>query len=296
MSLTLTCQCGTRFEVDETFGGHEVTCPQCQAPVKAPAPTRVPVHTSDWAIASLVLALVGAFTVVGTASAIVLGIIAIVRIQRNRERQAGMGYAVTGIVLGAVFTGLTLLAITTGEVFGIGEQIRERQLAGRLRDDPDLEVEQGDFHITRVSHDWAVAKPELKRELQSETDLLLVHKRRDAYLDVEAVGLKFMSAESFADQLLEQYRKQGRESSNTLLPKLSEVKLRDKTILPSKNGEQRVEMLVGVHVLGQPWNFLVRVVMEENGRTYVISGRAHVHTFKKVEDDMRRMMDSFGVR
>src|SRR5437588_8567681 len=110
MSLTLTCPCGTRFEVDETFAGHDVTCPQCQAPVKAPAAARGAVHTSDFAIASLVLALVGAFTIVGTVVAIILGAVAIVRIQKNRPRQAGMGYAVAGIVRGVLFCGLTLVA------------------------------------------------------------------------------------------------------------------------------------------------------------------------------------------
>src|ERR1700730_6793465 len=100
MSLSLTCRCGTHFEVEESFAGQEVTCPQCQQPVKAPAAARGPIRTCDFAIASLVLALVGAFPVVGTVAAILLGIVSIIRIHRNRQRLAGMGYAVSGIVCG----------------------------------------------------------------------------------------------------------------------------------------------------------------------------------------------------
>ncbi len=296
MSLTLTCRCGTRFEVDETFGGQEVTCPQCQSPVKAPATVRGAIHTCDFAIASLVLALVGAFTVVGTLAAVVLGFVSIVRIQRNRQRLAGMGYAISGIVFGVVFTAICLFAISTGEVFGIGGQLRKQQLAGRVQDDPELEVvHEGQFSITRPSHDWAVAKKELMDEMQIDPALLLVHMRRDAYVEVDLAGFLDASADTSAEQVLEHYRKEDRDEAaeRSMLPKVSEVKLRDKTILPIKNGQERVDLLIDMRVLGQPWTFLVRVVKVRGGQTYVLSARAPVRVFRQMEQEMRRVLDSF---
>jgi hypothetical protein len=297
MSLTLTCRCGTRFEVEETFAGQEVTCPQCQTPVKAPAAAPGAIRTCDFAIASLVLALVGAFTIVGTLAAVVLGIVAIMRIQRHRQRLAGMGFAVAGIAFGVLFTALTTLAVTTGEIFGIGEQLRQRQLAGRVRDDPDLEIEQKGvdaFSISRASHDWVVAKDDLKAELQWEDRaLVLVNKRREATIDLEAGGLSFMSAEAVADQTLEQYRHQGRGDSETVFPKVSDVKLRQKLNLPTKDGDQRVDLLMDMRVLGQPWTVLVRVVKTPNGHIFVLTARAPVRVFKQLENEIRRMMDSF---
>src|SRR5579872_4982561 len=101
MALSLTCDCGARFEVEDTLAGQEVSCPECQQPLKAPALQALPVQTSALAIASAVLALAGAFTVVGTLAAVGLGIAALVSIARHRDRLAGSGLALFGILAGA---------------------------------------------------------------------------------------------------------------------------------------------------------------------------------------------------
>lgn len=300
MSLSLTCRCGARFEVEETFAGQEVTCPQCQAPVKAPSLVHGPIRTSDFAIGSVVLALVGAFTIVGTLAAIVLGGIAIIRIQRNRQRLAGMGYAVAGIVLGVLFTALTTLAVSTGEVFGIGEQLRQRQLAGHVRDDADLEIVEGGadgFSITRPSHDWVVAKDELKHDLDEQMeDLVLVHRRRDAVVVVKSLGFNFQSADHFADDYLKELSKKAPDDPEAGFQRVSDVKLRDKSKLPPKDGAERVEMRVAIKVLGQPWMLLVRFIRTQDSHMYVVVGRAHVRVFKQLENYMEQMMDSFEPR
>src|SRR4051812_13283476 len=56
MALSLTCACGARFEVEDTLAGQEVSCPECQQPLKAPALQRVPLRTSGFALASAQLA------------------------------------------------------------------------------------------------------------------------------------------------------------------------------------------------------------------------------------------------
>jgi len=297
MSLSLACRCGTRFEVEETYAGQEVTCPQCQSPVKAPAAAPGSIRTCDFAIVSLVLALVGAFTVVGTLAAILLGIVSIIRIQRNRQRLAGLGYAVSGIVFGILFTGLTVLAITTGEVFGIGERVRQRQLAGKVEDDEDLAVVKNGvsgFRITRPSHDWVVAKKQLKDELEWEDSaLVLVHRRRDVTVEIYVVGYLRKGAEEYADDLLERYQVEGHKNAESHFEKVSDVKLRQKTILTKKDGAQRVEMVLDMRLLGQPFRSMVRVVKSKEGQIFLISGRAHARVFKQVEDELRQLMDSF---
>ena len=118
MPLSLTCDCGARFEVEDALAGQSVACPECQQPLKAPSFQRPVVRTSGFALASFLLAVVGAFTVVGTIAAVVLGLIAVVRILRDRERIAGLGFAGFGVGLGLAFTAITLWAISNGELFG----------------------------------------------------------------------------------------------------------------------------------------------------------------------------------
>ena len=124
MALTLSCSCGANFEVEDTFAGQTVSCPECQASLKAPAVVRGPLRTSGLAVASMVLALVGAFTFVGTLAAVLCGLAALVSIGRSGGRRAGVGFALFGVVAGVLFTGLTLFAYSTGELFGVGDQVR----------------------------------------------------------------------------------------------------------------------------------------------------------------------------
>src|SRR5262245_22832716 len=181
MALSLSCPCGARFEVEETFAGQAVTCPDCQRSLKAPAAGRRVLQTSGLAIASLVLALVGAFTVVGTVAAVVCGVLALVGIARHRDRLAGVGLATLGIVLGLAFTGLTVFAYSTNELFGVTEQVRSRVLESRIDYTGPLEVVREDhgFAVTRPSAKWGVAKADLLAEVAGGADFLMVNASRD---------------------------------------------------------------------------------------------------------------------
>ena len=122
----LTCACGARFEVDDSLAGQEVLCPECQQPVRATDAGRPPRVTSAWALASVLLALLGAFTVVGTIIAVVLGLIALVSIRRQRDRVTGSGFAVFGVCLGLLFTVLTIVAMNAVDLFGLESWLRDR--------------------------------------------------------------------------------------------------------------------------------------------------------------------------
>ena len=71
---------GPRLEIDEKFLGKDIPCPDCARPLPTKAPPTPPPldlpdqhRTSGLAILSLALALVGAFTLVGTLAAVVFG-------------------------------------------------------------------------------------------------------------------------------------------------------------------------------------------------------------------------------
>src|SRR5436305_15090380 len=84
MTLSLTCACGVHLEVDETFAGQTITCPDCQRPLRVPDARQTPRRTSGLALASLVLALAGALTVLGTLAGVLLGGLALLAIPRHR--------------------------------------------------------------------------------------------------------------------------------------------------------------------------------------------------------------------
>src|SRR5688572_1436505 len=103
MSISLTCSCGARLEVDAKFAGQTIACPDCHKPLAVTPPPPPPKRTSGLALSSLLLALVGAFTVVGSLAAIVLGAIAYRRIPKQAG-VTGQSYAKAGMILGAAFT------------------------------------------------------------------------------------------------------------------------------------------------------------------------------------------------
>src|SRR6266702_4949778 len=109
MALSIQCTCGIPFEVEDTLAGQVVTCPECQATTEAPSLVHTPVRTNGLALASVILALVGAFTVIFPLLAVLLGALALNSIRRNRDESAGTGYAIFGIVAGLIFTGLSLV-------------------------------------------------------------------------------------------------------------------------------------------------------------------------------------------
>src|SRR5207245_166118 len=176
MSVFVNCSCGSQFEVEETFAGQTVSCPECRNSVRVPAVTRRPLRTSTYALASVLLGVTLAFTVVGTIVAVILGCVGLVSIARNRGRVTGAGYAVFGIVWGVIFTGVTLMALTRGELFGL-DQLRQQILAGEVDLTGPMEVirEKDGFAITRPSGRWGVARESLLQRLNPNGSLLLAN-------------------------------------------------------------------------------------------------------------------------
>lgn len=297
MSLSLSCPCGARFEVEETFAGQAVSCPECQASVQAPALTRGPVRTSGYAVASVVLALVLACTGVGTLLAALLGGIALVQIKHHRGQLAGTGFAVFGIVAGLLFTAGFGLMLFQGEIFGAAG-VRELLMGKQVDRSGALEVtrKEDDYAVTRPSPRWGVAKKELAARLVPLSSLVLIDLDRDGYLDVSVDRLDWgRTLEQYRDDVVKNLRDEddfgGKRKSG---PRGSPPEIRQQTRLPNDRGLERVEVLVDVRLTGQPMRFLIRVVRPVGSdRVYILRGWAQKRRFAELEPEIRQALDSF---
>jgi hypothetical protein len=299
MALFLTCDCGTRFEVEDTFAGQNVSCPECHGFLKAPAQARQPMRTSGYALASAISALLLMFTGVGTVLAVLLGLIGLVSIARHRDRLAGAGYAYFGIVWGLLFTGLTLVAYSTGELFGLGEGFRERLRGGQVERGGPLEVvrEKEGFAITRPSERWGVAKPELLQELEMDDRLMLVNAGKDSYLDVSVGSIGRQTLTQYKDQVVNSYR-DGLEDQlfkGKGGPAFKRgFKLRESRRLKPLGDAAVEEVLLDVRYMGQPMTFLIRVIQEKDSdRVYIARGWSQARRYPQVQPEVEKAMDSF---
>lgn len=303
----LTCACGTRFEVDESLAGQEVLCPECQQPLRAPAVERPPQLTSAWALASVLLSLLGAFTVVGTLAAIVLGLIALVSISRNRLRLAGAGFAVLGICLGVLFTVLTLVALNAGDLFGLETWLRQRTMTAKVDTSGPMEIVSGSkrFAITRPSEKWGRVQDDQSddaavSEFQNNLDLLLMQIGHHAFIDVRALeGGPFQTLEQAEAEILTEFDIQRRPRNafddDFDQRRLRAVKSHGSNRLDDKDGMAGRELKVEATCGGKPWRFLIRLYRRGNGRIYVVRAYAPQKRFQSFRAELQTALDSFRI-
>jgi hypothetical protein len=306
MTLSLTCACGVHLEVDETFAGQTINCPDCQRQLRVPAANRVPRRTSGLAIASLVLALVGAFTVVAPLVAALLGGIALAAIKGQRDRLAGKGFAVAGVVCGLVFAGLGLFAYSSVELFGLDSLLRQPQWAGKLDFDGPLEVVRPSdgFAITRPSREWGVFQAnrqehELFLGALVHQPLLLVKARESAY--IACLPLPAQDGWTLEDCRRKAMDELGRVDlasgdARRRLPFPAHVEVKSTRTLPDRGETESVEMEVVKQARRQEKKFLVRVVRKkQDDLMYVVVGGARTGSYQRVEAEVRQALDSFRV-
>jgi hypothetical protein len=310
MALSLTCDCGARFEVEDTLAGQEVSCPECQQPLKAPALQGQPVRTSALALASAVLALAGAFTVVGTLAAVVLGGAALVSIGRNRERLAGYGLALFGTLAGGALTALTLLALTTSELFGLGGWLREKAMADQIDTSGPLEVVSAKgFAITRPSEKWGQAmanglEDPILAPLHKNRDLLLVQPARNAFVDVRVDGTKrLLRLDQCREEVMQELRSVPEspllDGEDEDVPRRRGLASRiesdpnSRRPLPALEGVEGEEFVADVHRAGQGWRLLIRVYKKPAGPLYIVRAYTQRRSFRRVESELRQALDSF---
>jgi hypothetical protein len=312
MALSLTCDCGARFEVEDTLAGQTVLCPDCQQSLKAPALARVPLRTSHLALASAILALVGAFTP-GSLVAVVLGLLAIFHITRHRDRVTGLGFATFGIIVGGCCSILTWLALSKSELFGPGF-LRERTLAAQLDTSGPLEVVQPahGFAVTRPAERWGQAVDNqlddpIVSTLQKDRDLLLVQPGLYAFVDVRTYNRdQFAALDQCQAIVLGEFGKppvvnpknpwgQQVDEDDDGFGRFLRSHVRESRELPPLGKAQGREMLVDVSGLGPPWRFLIRMYKRTPGTLYVVRGYTQMRRFRTVEEELRKALDSFRI-
>jgi hypothetical protein len=309
MAIGLTCACGARFELEDTLAGQAVTCPECQQPLQAPTLQRPPLRTSLYALASAILALMGAFTILGTLAAILLGVLALLDIARHRDRVAGAGLAVFGIGAGVVFTVLSLLAYSTGELFGLGGRFRELQLADQLDRTGPLEISRADkgFAILRPTPRWGVAVDNQLEEpalevLQQHRDLILVQPAYYACVDVlvETRG-NIVSLEGLHNQLLIDLQSPpprnqpfGMDVEDQVF-RITQVSVQAVHDLPERGDAMGRAMTVDFRCGGQHWRMVYHFYRTRTGKVFVVRGYAQKRRFSAAEGEIQQALDSFRI-
>ncbi len=297
MTISLTCACGAHLEVDDTFAGQTINCPDCQRPIATPRPERVGLQTSGLALASLTLALVGAFTLFGTLLAILLGALALRAMARHPDRLTGKGYAVAGIGLGVFFTGLTAFALSSVEVF--------HNVLGRLQWAGKLDYAGGDevirktegFAIKRPSPRWGVKRSDRPEDAHIWDDLVMVNVDEDAHLVCIAQQL---AGETTLDQCRHQAQAEFREQDKAGIfgkpgfLRRGVVEVLETRHPPPVQNMDMVEILLDKRLAGQERRFVMRVIKDRASNTaFVLIGGARKSNFARIEPEIRKAMESF---
>jgi DNA-directed RNA polymerase subunit RPC12/RpoP len=308
----LTCDCGARFEVEDTLAGQEVACPECQQPVKVPPRTRAAPRTSAYALASVVVALVGAFTPASLV-AVALGAYALLHIARHRERVAGTGFAVFGIILGLAFGTLFVLSISEGELFGLGGWMREHSpTATPVDTSGPLEIVRRGYAITRPSEKWGQVRSGRLDDpvvggMQQGLDLLLLQAARNSFVDVKVQpDLGGMDLDRWQQQVMDEFQPRPRQPFRQRFPIDDEdddvpaavptrAKVLESKRLPEVNGVEGREVVLDVRRAGQPWRFVIRLYRPRFGPVYVVRAYAQSRRFLQVESELRQALDSFRI-
>jgi hypothetical protein len=264
-------------------------------------------RTSGLAIASLVLALVGAFTIFGTLLAAVLGGLALLRLKHEQGRVAGRGFALAGLILGLVLTGLSLFAFSSVELFGLDTLLHEPQWAGRLDYDGPLEVVQASdgFRITRPSKDWGVLK--VRRNVadlgpgEPAQGVLLVNPSLSAYIAVVPIGVPdTWNLDECRNKAKEEFARLDLASSEGPThrsPWPARVDwLSDPKTLPDKGEVETVELMAIKRARFQDKKYIVHVVHKrQDTMMYLVAGGARSVRFDQAEKELREALDSFDL-
>ena len=313
MPLSVTCQCGSRLEIDEKFLGKEILCPDCQRPLPTKAPAappalETPLHqrTSGFAILSLTASLVGAFTLVGTLAGIVFGIIALRQISRQPGKLTGAGLARGGILLGAFFTALTLAQLVFPRLaFGVDEYLRWLAYPTRLESKTGENFTSTprfgqEIKIKRPSMQWRQYIP--KEAAATNDDLIAIHIPLNAFLAHQTVAIDNIderTAEAREKKALERFEKSelvnliGRLGSRpfTLEGTKWEIVDNKKTVLGNDPAREQ-EFLIDVRLRSGMKRFLIRWTALNDVQLRVLAGGTDPWRFHLVEADLRTAFDN----
>jgi hypothetical protein len=290
-TVAVTCACGAYLEIDAKFAGQRVPCPDCQKPVEVPSLERT--RTSGLALASLLVGLIGAFTLVGNIVAIVLGAIGLRSIARNPKELAGRRVALTGMVVGAVGLAISISAFFWADRLGLDGLVRELAWAGKFEHHSSLKVQDKGFALTRPSFHWGVYHlPE--SDSDRKIDLILVQPREDAYV---TAFIHWLDRIDDFDTPKAWTEFAGRDLIKLLAGKTltsrPPCKVHPSKVLDTKGPFEAIEMVVDVTLPGQERKFLVRLMRKQGDfRTAVVAAGTRRARFERLEAQLRSILDT----
>jgi hypothetical protein len=299
MPFSLTCACGARLEIDDKFAGQQIACPDCQRPLNTPNADQ-PVRRTSWlALASIVLSLMGAFTVVGTVAAVVLGILALVQTTGRGDRLAGRGYAIAGILIGIVMTAGTLFAVTSIELFGLSSTMSELYWQGKLDFSGPMEITRTreGFAITRPSAKWGVYKAPVSADHVVE-ELLIVRPDEDAVVLCIAQQAPDWGIEKCreAAEAVMRREKEGlfTQRSKSFVPTPLTVVKTERP--PPVRDVEMIEMQINKKIGSEDKSFLVRVLKKRGDlMMFIVVAGTRRMQFTRVEPELREALNSFRI-
>jgi hypothetical protein len=297
MAISLTCTCGARLEIDDAFAGKTIPCPDCQRPLNtSPSVPVVPDRpSSPLALASLIMALVGSFTLIGSVAAIVVGYLALRQNARAPDRYGDVRFARAGIAVGAVGLLLTLVALWSGDVLGIDALLREWRYSSDVDYKADVDGffsavlgREDSFGIQRPSRSWG----KLKARDRDRDSLTLLSPRDDAYLlclPVTGEADEQVAREKAGERLRQSdlFKNLSRASDAQQSPE-PEAK-------PFAEGKREGDQTLDVRIGGYERTFLLRVV-KVRAEIYLLAGGARKERFARLADDFLKAFDSFKQR
>jgi hypothetical protein len=290
MSISLTCTCGARLEIDDKFAGQIVPCPDCQKPLNTRIDEPKDPPVSALALGSLVLALVGGFTIIGSLAAVGLGYLALRQIMREPDKLGGLNFARAGMIVGGVFTLITAATFLSGEALGVDALLRQFRHASEV----DYTSEPGGVYkitlgkddlvgIQRPSRFWGKLKP----LAGNQKDLLtLINLWEDAHLI--CLEVKEESVQAAREKIADLFR------GSDLYQNLGKGRGKD----PSPGAEAKPaadnkdDQTLDVRLGGYDRTFLLRVV-KVGPDIYLLAGGARSHRFGRLTGEIRKSFDSF---
>lgn len=295
MTISLTCACGVRLEIDPKFAGQIIHCPDCNRPLST-APVKPPARTSGLALASFILALVGAFTLVGTVAAAICGVLALRRLPFSREPLGGRRFVVAGLVLSGVFTVFTLANLATTKILGIDGLLRSLEWAGRIDYGGDLVVNnkgRGDFgiqlSIRRPSSSWG-RMVNTNADNQKADDLVLLNPWEDAQIVCLSMKVNKQDGQDLSQEGLQCFLDS--DLARNILgvsPNLSPP-----PVGKPGDGNDAQELTVDFRARGIDRTFLLQV-QGEGARIMVVAGGTRKSRFARLQPQIRAALESFNL-
>ncbi|MGL4553132.1 MAG: hypothetical protein ACRC33_18355 [Gemmataceae bacterium] len=306
MSLTLTCDCGARFEVDDVWAGRDLPCPDCGAVVHAPGlREQRPMERPSWlALSAAALVLFGAFTAVGTLAGAAVAAVALYR------RAAGYRLALAALVGGVVLTAFTLFAYRNPDAAPVGEWLRRQLLAGQIdtAGPDDLTSADGAVTLTRPKGKWGQAirnrlSDPAVGDLQKDGELLLVRLGDRAFVDVRKVsGKGDRPLTEIGELIVADLSGQPADAdpADPFTPRRRDVPAPPQQIstrkLEAEDDVEGREWVFEGQRGGARWRFLIRALRRGGERNaarpvYLVRAYAPVARFAALEAELRAMLD-----